>query len=209
MIYWQHFGYISNNWHYLFELNGRLMSADSSELDGLRALDPLAITTIHNRYYPEVYRFARFRVGDGVLAEDISGDVFVRLLEAVHAGRGPEKNLRGWLISTTANIVNDYFRKIYNHPNEEPPEAIENIAQMHDERLDPVVISDANERTLVIRSAIRELTDEQQKVIGMRFGNGFTLEETAELMGKKTNAIKALQFRALAALRRMISKEGL
>jgi RNA polymerase sigma-70 factor (ECF subfamily) len=53
------------------------------------------------------------------------------------------------------------------------------------------------------------LTDEQQKVIGMRFGNGFTLEETAELMGKKTNAIKALQFRALAALRRMISKEGL
>jgi RNA polymerase sigma-70 factor (ECF subfamily) len=209
MIYWQHFGYISNNWHYLFELNGRLMSADSSELDGLRALDPLAITTIHNRYYPEVYRFARFRVGDEVLAEDISGDVFMRLLEAVHAGRGPEKNLRGWLISTTANIVNDYFRKIYNHPNEEPPEAIENIAQMHDERLDPVVISDANERTLVIRSAIRELTDEQQKVIGMRFGNGFTLEETAELMGKKTNAIKALQFRALAALRRMISKEGL
>jgi RNA polymerase sigma-70 factor (ECF subfamily) len=209
MIYWQHFGYISNNWHYLFDLNGRLMSADSSELDGLRALDPLAITNIHNRYYPEVYRFARFRIGDDVLAEDISGDVFMRLLEAVHAGRGPETNLRGWLISTTANIVNDHFRKIYTHPNEESPESIENIAQMHDERMDPVVISDANERTLVIRSAIRELTDEQQKVIGMRFGNGFTLEETAEIMGKKTNAIKALQFRALEALRRMISKEGL
>ena len=77
-----------------FGVNTRRMSADTLEIDLLNTLDPQAITAIHNRYYPEVYRFARFRVSDEVIAEDIASDVFMNLLEAVHKGRGPYTNLR-------------------------------------------------------------------------------------------------------------------
>jgi RNA polymerase sigma-70 factor, ECF subfamily len=207
MIYSQRIDYIRNHGFYLTRRSGRLMSAALSELDGLRMLDPEAITSIHNRYYPEVYRFAYYRVNDDSIAEDIAGDVFMRLLEAVHAGHGPNTNLRGWLISTTSNIVNDYFRKIYNRPGEEHPEMIESNSHLVEDPVDPIALTDAVERLRLLQSAINELTEEQKQVIALRFGNGYSLDETATVMGKNANAIKALQFRALAALRQLIRKD--
>jgi RNA polymerase sigma-70 factor (ECF subfamily) len=183
------------------------MSADTLEIDLLNTLDPQAITAVHNRYYPEVYRFARFRVSDDVIAEDIASDVFMNLLEAVHKGRGPYTNLRGWLIRTTANLVNDHFRKLYNRPKDEPAEILENNSDLYLLQNDPVTLTDQAERMRQLQAAIDELTDAQKLVITLRFGNRLSLEETAALMGKESNTIKALQYRAMQALRRKLGSE--
>ena len=177
------------------------MSNESSELEGLRALDPRVITSIHNRYFPEVYRFARYRVGNEYIAEDIAGEVFVRLLEANQSGHGPHTNLRGWLISTTSNMVNDYFRKHYRRQVEELDDNIPS------DKSDPHAIIEANDERSKLSDALQQLTLEQQQVITLRFGNDYSLEETAIIMGKNANAIKALQFRALAALRRVFEAD--
>jgi RNA polymerase sigma-70 factor (ECF subfamily) len=55
-----------------------------------------------------------------------------------------------------------------------------------------------------VRAAMLQLTVDQQHVLALRFGSGYSLEETAAILKKKSNAVKALQFRALAALRRAI-----
>jgi RNA polymerase sigma-70 factor (ECF subfamily) len=185
----------------------RVMIEIISELDGLRALDPQAITKIHNQYFQEIYRFARYRLGDETHAEDIAGEVFVRLLEATHVGRGPETNLRGWLMGTASNLINDYYRKVYSTQREELSEDL--FEQQHHQGVmdDPHDHVEASEKQNQVRLAIQELTQEQKQVLTFRFGNGFTLEETAELMGKKANAIKALQFRALVSLRRNLGDE--
>ena len=57
-----------------------------------------------------------------------------------------------------------------------------------------------------VRQAYAQLTPEQQNVLALRFGDGCSLEETAAVMQKKVNAVKALQFRALAALQRHIGE---
>jgi RNA polymerase sigma-70 factor (ECF subfamily) len=178
------------------------MTSVSSEIDGLNSLDPQVITAIHNRYYPDIYRFARFRVTDEVIAEDIVGEVFTRLLEAAHRGRGPTTNLRGWLFKTTSNIVNDHFRKIYNLPVEDPCELDENSQNPFLSQVDPVVIIEESEQKGIILCAMEKLTDAQKLVITLRFANKFSLEETAILMGKNPNSIKALQCRALMNLRK-------
>jgi RNA polymerase sigma-70 factor (ECF subfamily) len=168
------------------------------QLEGLWVLDPQAIAAIFNRYYPDVYRFARYRLGDETAAEDIAAEVFVRLLEALQAGRGPEANLRGWLIGTTANLVNDHFRRSYTRPT-----AV--LTENHlDEAADPPELTEVKEDRQNIRTALIKLTEEQQQVIALRFGSGCSLEETAMIMDKKPNAIKALQFRALESLRRIM-----
>jgi RNA polymerase sigma factor (sigma-70 family) len=190
-------------------VNVRRMSVESSEIDSLNTLDPQAIAALHTRYYPVVYRFARFRVNDVVTAEDITGDVFMHLLEAVHSGRGPVTNLQGWLISTTANIVNDHFRKLYNRPKVESSESLENNMDLFLTQSDPVILTDQAERNRLLQLAIDQLTDAQKLVITLRFGNRFSLEETAKLMGRNTNTIKALQYRALLALRRRLGDDML
>ena len=65
---------------------------------------------------------------------------------------------------------------------------------------------DRRQQTNSVRQAYAQLTSEQQNVLALRFGDGYSLEETATVMQKKVNAVKALQFRALAALQRQIGE---
>jgi RNA polymerase sigma-70 factor (ECF subfamily) len=175
------------------------MYDDTSELAGLRDLNPETISAIHNRYFSDIYRFALYRIGDETIAEDISSEAFTRLLEAVHARRGPKSNIKGWLIGTTSNLVNDYFRNKYAHQEEEL-----SGEYMAETDHDPMNLVESKFFQAHMRAAVNELTIDQQQVITLRFSGGFSLEETAQVMGKKINAIKALQFRALASLRKMI-----
>jgi RNA polymerase sigma-70 factor (ECF subfamily) len=182
------------------------MSDSKSELDGLRDLNSQVISSIHKRYFPEVFRYARYRLGDETLAEDIAGEAFTRLLESVNAGGGPHTNLRGWLMSTASNLVNDHLRQAYAHPTEILPEEAELHADGPDPA-NPVQHFEQSDRNQLIRSALTALTLDQQQVIALRFGGGYSLEETAALMDKNINAIKALQYRAIAALRRSFGNE--
>lgn len=178
-----------------------LMNSDQKDLDGLRALDQQVITTIHKRYFPEIYRYVRYRLGNETIAEDIAGETITRLLESVYSGGGPRTNLRGWLIGTASNLVNDHLRKFYAHPTELLPD------DLHDDGPSPHQYSEMTDRNRAINEAILRLTPDQQQVIALRFGGGYSLHETAMLMKKKENAIKALQFRALAALRKSFGED--
>lgn len=176
------------------------MSETSPELDGLRDLEPHTISAIHKRYFLEIFRYARYRLSNESIAEDIAGEAFTRLLESVNSGRGPHTNLRGWLMSTTSNLVNDHLRNQYSHPTEKLTEDLE----LHAEDPSPTQHVEHKDRNQLLHQALVKLTLEQQQVIAYRFGNNYSLEETAQLMEKNVNAIKALQFRAIAALRRNI-----
>jgi RNA polymerase sigma factor (sigma-70 family) len=70
------------------------------------------------RYFPQLYRYARYRLGDPSAAEDVASEALVRLLEAVAAGSGPTSTLRGWLLGTAANLINDSLRRRYAKPEE-------------------------------------------------------------------------------------------
>ncbi len=174
----------------------RIVGREPIDLARLRALDPQAVSEAHRRYLPEVYRYAYYRTGDASRAEDIAGEVFLRLLEALNAKKGPHTNLRGWLYGTASNLINEYFRI----PADREVEL----------QLDQFVADDADasrhaervERLSAVRAALAQLTPEQQHVLALRLGSGFSVKETAELLGKRPGAVKALQFRALNSLRR-------
>ncbi len=172
------------------------MSEAKVNWESLRDLDPQALSTLHQRYYPDVLRFALYRTGDRMLAEDLASEVFIRLIDALHAGKGPKSNARGWLLGTTNNLVNDHYRKHYRNPsNHELNQDLMDSTSHIDVRLDTQG---------QLASALATLTDEQQMVLSLRFGAEMSLEETAEAMGKKANAIKALQFRAITSLRQQM-----
>jgi len=171
---------------------------EQSALHGLRNLDSQSIGAIYDQYFTDVYRYVRYRINDDAVAEDIASDVFVRLLEASQKRRGPDTNLKGWLIATASHAVNDHLRRRYRRPTEALSDAIP------DHESDIHVEVDLREQNRTVQTAYAQLTDEQQHVLALRFNLGYSLEETASHMKKKVNAVKALQFRALASLQRMI-----
>lgn len=178
------------------------MTADDEAMSQIRRLDPIALGALHDRHFPELFRYARYRLGDSAVAEDTVSETFVRLLEAAQAGRVPRSSLRGWLFGTLRHVVDDHFRAAYRRPQEDLGHA-----KLVDD-LVPDGLVEAEELRQEVRRALRRLTGEQQHVLALRFGGGYSLEETAALMGRNSNAIKALQFRALQTLRRTLGAEA-
>lgn len=172
------------------------ISTEQTELDGLRRLDPQGISAVFDRYYPDVFRFVRYRLGDDLAAEDIASEVFVRLLEAVRTSRGPQTNLKAWLLATASHLTTDHMRKKYRRPITELPE------MLPDGSTDLPFDYEKKERGRRLAQAISLLTEEQQNVLALRFTQAYSLDETASMLKKNVNAIKQLQFRALAALNR-------
>ena len=174
---------------------------EQSEYEGLKNLDSQVIGAVYDRYIADVYRFVYYRLNDEQLAEDISSDTFVRLLEAIKKRRGPKTNLKGWLLATASHAVTDHLRQAYRHPAEVLSDMIPNgaAASISDE-------VDRREQVNAFQQAYIKLTSEQQNVLALRFGAGYSLEETARVMQKNVNAIKALQYRALASLQRNIGE---
>lgn len=177
-----------------------MQASTTEELQALKQLDSQVISAVYDRYYPDVYRFVRFRLNDERQAEDIASDVFVRLLEAIQAGRAPQNNLKAWLLATASHIVTDHLRKTYRRPESELPETLP------DGIPSPAHDFEQRDRERLLKKALTGLTEEQQNVLTLRFGQGFSLDETATMMQKNANAIKQLQFRALAALNRALGE---
>jgi len=181
---------------------GQIMSVydERQALTGLQRLDSQAIGAICDQYFPEVYRYVRYRINDDTSAEDIASDVFVRLLEAARKKQGPQSSLKGWLIATASHAVNDHLRRQYRRPEETLSDS------MADEKLGVHAEVDSREQNRMVQSAYAQLTSDQQHVLALRFGQGYSIEETAAHLQKNINAVKALQFRALASLQRQIGE---
>lgn len=172
-------------------------SDEKTLLEHARRLDERALSEIHSRYYGEIYRYALYRTGRSEVADDIAGEVFLRLLDALHAGGAPQTTLRGWLFGVASNLVADYFRRA-------PRES----AALDEALAAPGATSaeaESNLRARAVRAALRRLTPEQQHALALRFGDGLSVEETAQAMGKSVGAVKVLQFRAVAALKRLLN----
>lgn len=165
-------------------------------LERARQLDERALSEIHTRYYAEIYRYALYRTSRAEVAEDVASEVFMRLLDALHAGRAPQTTVRGWLFGVANNLVADYFRAAPR----ESAELDESLAAPST----PATEAEFNWQRAQVQTAMCQLTREQQHALTLRFAEGFSVEVTASVMGKTPNAVRVLQFRAVEALKRVL-----
>lgn len=164
-----------------------------------RTLDPDALAAIHDTYYTPIFRYVAFRVGDRQTAEDLTSEVFTRLLSALRDRSGPQNTLRGWLYGVASRVVSDHHRKRYRAPQVELDESIVS------REAGPAEMVEAMLTRADLKQAMTRLTEEQQNVIALRFGYELPIQEVARMLGKTEGAVKQLQARAIAALARRMS----
>ena len=173
-------------------------------LAAARAWDMDALAAIYDTYSPLLYRYAMRLLGDQTVAEECVAETFARFLQALRNGGGPETHLKAYLYRVAHNWITDYYRR------QPPPEAnVDDMAHAlssEDEALSTQVAQQEEQRR--VQAALRLLTPEQRQVIVLRFLEAWSLKEVAEAMQKPVGAVKALQHRALAALRRILEEES-
>ncbi len=171
---------------------------DSSLLARAQRLETQALIQIYDLYSDELYRYAMRLGGDPDLAEECVAETFVRLLDALRRGRGPREALRAYLYRIAHNWLTDQFRTRRGDISLE--DAVPLPAAD-----DPVAEAEMRIRRQMVRAALFQLTPDQRQVILLRYVEGWELEEIAHALQKPVGAIKALQHRAVARLRRLLS----
>ena len=166
------------------------------------SLDEEALGGIFDEYAPILFKYL-LRLGLGSQeADQTVGDVFVRLLEKVSEGKGPKTNIRSYLFQIAYHLVVDQARDRQRTAPLEIAETTKGEGKS--------IQSQADESLLLEKLSIEmeQLTDDQRNVIVLRFQEGFSLKETAEIVGKNVNAVKALQNRGVNRLREAMSPES-
>jgi RNA polymerase sigma-70 factor (ECF subfamily) len=171
---------------------------ESDLLTRARAHDAGALAELYDHFAPAIYAYIYRRVGERRLAEDLTGDVFVQALSTLRTERFAHTSLPAWLYRIAHNRVIDHYRRERQVavPLEEWMPALDDVPE-----------SAARRRTQAwLQHALRRLSDDQQEVLVLRFGQGMRAAETARVLGKSEAAVRALQHRALAALRRLMEE---
>jgi RNA polymerase sigma-70 factor, ECF subfamily len=163
--------------------------------------DQVAFATLYEQYRPLVYRFLRRRLdGADETVEDLTEDVFVKLYEKLD--RYVERGLpfTAWLYRIAHNQLVDYVRTLPR----QSAQSLDVVADVPEYQTGAEYRSVLDRQTL--EPALARLTAEQRQAVELRFLQGMSVAETAARMARSEEAVKKLQARALANLRRSLTE---
>ncbi|MFC5184278.1 sigma-70 family RNA polymerase sigma factor [Actinomadura harenae] len=162
--------------------------------------DAEAFGQLYDRYADLVYRYVYHRVGAHTLTEDLTSETFLRAWRRMSDFTWQGKDFGAWLVTIARNLVADHFKSGRHRLEVSTGDVVE--PEHPQEGPERAVLDSMTHRTVL--AAVRRLGEEQRECVVLRFLHGLSVAETAVVMGKKTGAIKALQYRAVRSLARML-----
>jgi RNA polymerase sigma-70 factor (ECF subfamily) len=174
-----------------------LNPVDTNTILGAQAGRSEQVTALYEHYHAGIFRYLYYRVGDRQTAEDLTSEVFLRMIRNLGQYRlqGSAAPFQAWLFQIAHNLATDHFRRTNNHP--QLPLA-EHLAA-HDPG--PDVSAEHHLSQEHLRQAFARLNEDQRDVVLLRFVVGLPISEVAHTLHKSEDAVKGLQRRGLSALR--------
>ena len=175
-------------------------AADTSALiRAAQAGDAESFGQLYDRYVDLVHRYVYYRVGSQALAEDLTSETFLRALRRITSYTSQGVDIGAWFITIARNLVADHYKSGRYRLEVQ-------VQEVRDDRTldgpEDQVLDSLDHRVLL--DAVTKLGAEQQECISLRFLQGLSVSETAVIMGKNEGAIKALQYRAVRTLSRLL-----
>jgi RNA polymerase sigma-70 factor (ECF subfamily) len=176
------------------------------DFDGLLSRAQLgsadAFTEIYADLAPVVHGYLR---GRGVRdAEDVTSDVFISVFTAIQRFSGGQPQFRSWVMTIAHRRAVDVWRRAAHSPVEAPYEPLEDVRSSAS--AEGVALDNLGAES--VAAVLARLSDDQRQVLVLRVVADLTVEQVAEVTGKTSGAVKALQRRGLATLRRILSGEA-
>jgi RNA polymerase sigma-70 factor (ECF subfamily) len=147
-----------------------------------------------------IFRYLYYRVGDRQAAEDLTSEVFLRMLRFLGGFQPPAEAFGAWLFGIARNLATDHFRRMGVRDDVELEE------EMIATRDDPAAAAERGLNSDALKLALKKLNSEQRDVIVMRFVAGMPIGEVAHALHKSEDAVKGLQRRALITLRQILTE---
>lgn len=166
-----------------------------------QAGDAAVLAYIYEKNHDKIYRYILTRIGKPEDAEDLTAEVFLKMLDKVGGFSWRGITLTAWLFRIAHNSLVDHLRR-HNNPARQTAALELDIVDAASDVGAEVEKSLALEEVV---KAINKLTPAQREVIQLRFASGLSVAETARTLGKNEGTVKVLQYNAIAALRRQMA----
>lgn len=172
------------------------MTDEAKLLSGAQKFDEEVLAEIYDLYSPELYRYSVRQLGDPEVAEDCVADTFSGFLNALRKKQGPRQYLRAYLYRIAHNWITDSYRR-------QPPPQVELDPEMQASLGEgPAEVMEIEMQNEQVRAALAKLTPDQRQVVVLKYLEDWKNKEIAQALGKPIGAVKALQHRGIAALRK-------
>jgi RNA polymerase sigma-70 factor, ECF subfamily len=165
-----------------------------------RGGDSEAFGQLYDHYNASVYRFVLYRTRSQTLAEDLTSETFLRALRGMSGFRWQGKDFGAWLMTIARNLCTDHFKA--GRTRLELP--TEDMGAHDDATEGPENAVLAGLTNEVLLDCLRQLSDEQRDCLIMRFLQGLTIAETAQVLGRTEGAVKQLQLRGVRNLAKLM-----
>lgn len=163
--------------------------------------DAEAVASLYQAHVEQIYRYIVYRVPSEADAEDLTAEVFIRMVEGLPSYQITGAPFAAWLYSIASSRVVDYRRRTARHPQTALDE------RLSDDQPTPEARYQEAEEMRILRAALAQLTSEQQTVLLLRFIERKSHQEVAALIGKSESAVKSIQHRALIQLAALLGSE--
>lgn len=164
--------------------------------------DPQAISTIYQTYLRPIYRYIAYRIGSQADVEDLAMEVFVQMMRYLPRYEDTGAPFEAWLYRIAATQVAGFYRT-----RDRRPEQVELSDQISESRPLPETKLIEQQEQSRVREALRQLSEDDQEVLILRFVERKSHREVAAILGKSESAVKSIQHRALVRLARRLGSE--
>jgi RNA polymerase sigma-70 factor (ECF subfamily) len=188
---------------------GMAASSEESEADRTRLIalvelarggDTEAFGLLYDHYHASVHRFLFYRTRSQQLAEDLTSETFFRALRSMAGFRWQGKDFGAWLMTIARNLTTDHFKAGRTRLEL----TTEDMSRHDDATEGPEAAVLAGLTNQLLLEALAELPDEQRDCLVMRFLQGMSIAETAQVLGRSDGAIKQLQLRGVRNLAKLM-----
>ncbi len=176
-------------------------ATDESKLISLsKQGNPEALASLYACYVERITRYVYSRVTDHQLAEDITSRIFLKMLEKLDTYQVGQSPVIAWLYRMAHNAVIDHYRMKRTFVS------LEDLHQAEVKQEDGIEEKlELQIKSQQLRAALQVLTEEQQRVLILKFIDGLSTREIARQLGKQPGSVRSLQMRALQKLSRFPS----
>lgn len=166
--------------------------------------DPDAFGELYDRYVDLVYRYVYYRVGSAQLAEDLTSETFLRALRRIGSFTWQGRDVGAWFVTIARNLIADHYKSSRQRLELTTADvtAVTGAPRLVQDGPENAVLESMQNKVLL--QSVKKLNAEQQECIVLRFLQGLSVAETARAMNKNDGAIKALQYRAIRSLGRLL-----
>ncbi len=177
----------------MHDITARRMPAARNHFD--------VIARVYEEYYPKLYKYTLYRVGDHSIAEDLVSEAFEKALKKYSTYNPQKAKLSTWLFAIVNNTIINHHKKQRHYS---PSLELENIESKY--RLEDLVIE--QELKEILLNSLMALDERQRNIIALKFGAGLTNREIAQITELTESNVGTILYRALRRLRDIMKQEA-